>query len=68
MTQPVTEVEVRLETTVNLGNFENIKASIRVTDRVREGVDANTGEAIDRVFSLVETKLAEKLEGYGEKS
>jgi len=67
MTQPVTEIAVRIKTIVNLGNYENIEAEITVKDRVREGVDSNSAEAIDRVWELVETKLAEKLEGYGEK-
>jgi hypothetical protein len=67
MEQP-TGISIKLETTVNLGNYENIRLEIRVDDRVREGIDKNTGEAIDRIYSLVETKLAEKLETYEEKN
>lgn len=67
MEQPTT-ISVKLETTVNLGNYENLKLEIRVDDRVRDGIDKNTGAAIDRIYNLVETKLAEKLEAYEAKN
>jgi hypothetical protein len=57
----VTRINVRLGTTVNLGDFENIRLDIEVQDYVREGIDKNAGEAINRVHELVEKKLAEKL-------
>lgn len=67
MEQPTT-ISIKLETTVNLGNYENIRLEIRVDDRVRDGIDKNTGAAIDRIYNLVETKLAEKLETYEAKN
>jgi hypothetical protein len=63
MTEPVTKISVRLGTTVNLGDFENIRLDVEVQDHVRS-VDKSTGAAIDRVYSLVEAKLAEKLQPY----
>jgi hypothetical protein len=48
-----------------LGDFENIRLDVEVQDHVRS-VDKSTGAAIDRVHSLVEAKLAEKLEPYKE--
>ena len=65
MTEPVTKISVRLGTTVNLGDFENIRLDVEVQDHVRS-VDKSTAAAIDRVHSLVEAKLAEKLEPYKE--
>jgi hypothetical protein len=65
MTEQVTKISVRLGTTVNLGDFENIRLDIEVQDHVRS-VDKSTGTAIDRVYALVEAKLAEKLEPYKE--
>lgn len=62
--EPVTKISVRLGTTVKLADFENIRLDIEVEDRVREGIDKNTPAAIDRVYDLVEAKLAEKLEPY----
>lgn len=62
--EPVTKISVRLGTTVNLGDFENVRLDIEVEDRVREGIDKNTPAAIDRVFDLVKEKLAEKLEPF----
>lgn len=65
MTEQVTKISVRLGTTVNLGDFENIRLDVEVQDHVRS-TDKSTGAAIDRVHSLVEAKLAEKLEPYKE--
>lgn len=59
-----TRINVRFGTTVNIGDFENVRLDIEVEDYVREGVDKNSAEAIDRVYSLVESKLVEKLLPY----
>lgn len=61
---PLTKIKVRLGTVVNLGNYENISLELEVEDYVRDGVDKNSDAAIDRVYSLVEKKLAEKLEPF----
>jgi hypothetical protein len=42
-----------------LGNYENIKIGIAVEDFKRQG--ESTGEATDRVYEFVETKLIEKV-------
>lgn len=65
MTEQVTKISVRLGTTVNLGDFENVRLDVEVQDHVRS-TDKSTGAAVDRVFNLVEAKLAEKLEPYKE--
>ena len=61
-----TRISAGLTTTVNLGNFENVKFEITVEDFVRES-DASTSDAIDRIFSLVEKKIVEKVEQYNAK-
>lgn len=62
----ITKVSVSIGTTVNLGNYENVKVEISVEDYVRES-DLNTSEAVDRVFAFVEQKLAEKVEPYSKR-
>jgi hypothetical protein len=54
-----TMVTVRLGTTLNLGNFQNVKIEFEVQDHVRP-VDSSTSAAIDRVYALVDKKLEEK--------
>lgn len=49
-----------MRTTINLGNYENVVIEIEVQDKVRPGVDENAAKAIDRVYGLVEGKVAEK--------
>ncbi len=56
-----TKVGIRLEFKKNVGNFENVTVSIEVQDWVRPD-DANAASAIDRVYTLVDAKLGEKLE------
>lgn len=65
MTEPVTKISVRLGTTVNLGDFENIRLDVEIEDHVRS-TDKSTSAAIDRVHALAEAKLAEKLDPYKE--
>ena len=54
-----TKVTVGLGYTLNLGNFQSLRLDISVTDSKREG--ENTNDAFERVYSFVETKLAEKV-------
>ena len=56
-----TKVGIRLEFKKNVGNFENVTVSIEVQHWVRPD-DANAASAIDRVYTLVDAKLGEKLE------
>jgi hypothetical protein len=43
-----------------LGNFQSLRVDLGVIDSVREG--ENTNEAMDRVYSFVETKVVEKVQ------
>jgi hypothetical protein len=54
-----TKVGVTLGYTLNLGNFQSLRIDLNVIDNKREGETIN--EAFDRVYSFVETKLAEKV-------
>ena len=54
-----TKVTVGLGYTLNLGNFQSLRIDISVTDNKRDG--ETTGDAFDRVYAFVETKLAEKV-------
>jgi hypothetical protein len=54
-----TKVGVTLGYTLNLGNFQSLRIDLNVIDNKRESETIN--EAFDRVYSFVETKLAEKV-------
>ncbi len=54
-----TKVTVGLGYTLNLGNFQSLRIDISVADNRREGENIN--EAFDRVYSFVESKLADKV-------
>ena len=54
-----TKVGVTLGYTLNLGNFQSLRIDLSVTDSKREG--ENTNDAFERVYSFVESKLAEKV-------
>jgi hypothetical protein len=54
-----TKVGVTLGYTLNLGNFQSLRIDLNVIDNKRESESIN--EAFDRVYSFVETKLAEKI-------
>lgn len=60
-----TKIKIGLVTTVNLGNFENVKFEIVVDDFCREGETASV--AIDRIYGLVENKILEKVAQYNVK-
>lgn len=55
-----TQVTAGLTYTRNLGNFENVKVNVEVTDSAREGEKVN--DAFERVYGFVEAKLQEKVE------
>jgi hypothetical protein len=54
-----TKVNVALGYTLNLGNFQSLRIDIGIQDSKRDG--ETTGDAFDRVYKFVETKLAEKI-------
>ena len=54
-----TKVSVTLGYTLNLGNFQSLRLDLGVVDNKREG--ESTGDAFERVYGFVETKLAEKV-------
>lgn len=56
------KVNVRLGTTVNLGDFENVRLDIEIEDEVRAIDDNRTQNALDRVYELVEANLVDKIE------
>lgn len=62
--EQVTKVSARLSTTLNLGDFQNVKIEFGVEDWVRPGVDESTGAALDRVYQLVDAKLTKKAQEY----
>lgn len=51
-------VEVGLEYTKNLGNFENIRLRIAAGRPVKDG--ETPGEAVDKVYNFVGGKLSQK--------
>lgn len=59
MNNEETKVNVTLGYTLNLGNFQSLRLDLGVVDSRREGETIN--DAFERVYSFVETKLAEKL-------
>ena len=59
MNNDETKVAVGLGYTLNLGNFQSLRIDVSVTDNKRE--DENINTAFERVYSFVETKLAEKV-------
>ncbi len=54
-----TKVSVTLGYTLNLGNFQSLRLDLGVVDSKREG--ETTNEAMERVYTFVESKLAEKI-------
>jgi hypothetical protein len=54
-----TKVSVTLGYTLNLGNFQSLRLDLGVVDSRRD--NENINEAFERVYSFVETKLAEKV-------
>jgi hypothetical protein len=54
-----TKITVSLGYTLNLGNFQSLRVDLGVEDSRR--ADEKVDEAFERVYSFVETKLAEKV-------
>jgi hypothetical protein len=54
-----TKVNVSLGYTLNLGNFQSLRIDIGIQDSKRQG--ETTGDAFDRVYSFVESRLLEKV-------
>jgi hypothetical protein len=54
-----TRVNVALGYTLNLGNFQSLRIDLGVIDSKRDGEKID--EAFERVYSFVESKLAEKI-------
>lgn len=54
-----TKVTVSLGYTLNLGNFQSLRVDLGVEDSRRS--DEKVDEAFERVYSFVESKLAEKV-------
>jgi hypothetical protein len=55
----MTTVRVGLKFVRNLGNYESVHIDVGVEDEVRQG--ETVGQATDRVYTFVESKLAEKV-------
>lgn len=56
-----------VKTSFKIGEFDFVSIELELTDNVRS-IDENTAAAIDRVYGLVENKVAEKAQKYIEKS
>ena len=54
-----TKIQWSLGTTLNTGNFQNLRLDCQISDWQREGENAK--EASDRVYKFVEDQLTEKL-------
>jgi hypothetical protein len=51
----MTKINVRIETTINTGNFNNVKLDYGIEDEVRDGESANA--AFTRIKSFVEDRI-----------
>lgn len=56
-----------MRTSFKIGEHDFVSIELELTDNVRD-FDKNTSEAIDRVYGLVESKVAEKAQKYIDKS
>ena len=54
-----TKIQWSLGTTLNTGNFQNLRLDCQISDWQREGETAK--EASDRIYAFVEAQLVEKL-------
>jgi hypothetical protein len=55
----MTRVRVGLKFVKNLGNYESVHVDVGIEDYVRSSETADA--AFERIYSFVETKLAEKV-------
>ena len=56
-----------MKTSFKLGDSDYVSIELEVTDQVRPNVDKNTAAAIDRVYGLVQDKVAEKAQKFIDK-
>ena len=54
-----TKVSVTLGYTLNLGNFQSLRVDLGVVDHTRN--DETTKQAMDRVYSYIESELVSKV-------
>lgn len=59
MENETTKVSATLGYTLNLGNFQSLRVDLGVVDSVRQG--ESTSEAMDRIYTFVESKVVEKV-------
>ena len=57
----MTDIKWGIGTTINVGNFSNLKYEVEVTDTVRDGESISA--ASKRVFDFVEQELDSKING-----
>lgn len=55
-----------VKTSLKIGEFDYISIELELTDNVRNGEKAS--EAVDRVYGLVEAKVAEKAQKFIDKA
>lgn len=65
--EPITKVSAQLEVKLNLGDYNQAKLSLWVEDRVRS-IDGSTGDALDRIVGLLDTKLDSWARGFKDDS
>ncbi len=56
-----------VKTSFKLGDSDYVSIELEVTDYVRQDVDKSTAAAIDRVYGLVQDKVAEKAQKFIDK-
>jgi hypothetical protein len=61
------QVRALVKTSFKLGDSDYVSIELEVTDQVRPGVDKNTAAAVDRVYGLVQDKVAEKAQKFIDK-
>ena len=52
-----------MKSSLKLGEFDFVSIEIEVSDHVRD-IDKSTGDAVDRVYNLVQSKVAEKAQKF----
>lgn len=66
MQEQLSKVNIKLGTTLKIGDYENIRLDVEVDTYVLPGEEID--DAIDRVYLMVEDKLTTKLENATGKS
>lgn len=60
------QVRALVKTSFKIGEFDYVSVELELVDNVRS-IDKNTAAAIDRVYDLVESKVAEKVQKFIDK-